>query len=340
MIKVFDRFDSHLEVLWRKIEKEGKCTPFQTFSWCRAFWENVLSPVKGNSLFVIYSEDEKTGVSLLMPLFVDKRKTLRFIGDSHSDIGDAILAGCGNKHYLFNDVFQFVLSECKIRSIVLQKMPATSEAMAFSGAMLKGSILYRDHAYSWINFSKSIHFPEGQNHLRSRERKQFNAILKRFADTTLVVCSCSQGDEFPLRDIEEIRDVMVAKRWRKRSYLSSEMMSFLKRNFDEGCLDVLFLEQNGQKKAVSLVIRSWDAAYTYLMLYRDKKYNTPLNARIIDFLSANGVLCYNFGVGVYGYKLKKFRPELSCTYCLRYSKSVIHRIFDYLMMVVRFIRQG
>lgn len=340
MIKVYDKFDDHLQTLWRNIEKESICTPFQTFSWCRALWDCVISQSKGNSLFVIYSEDEKTRVSLLMPLFVDESGTLRFIGDGHSDIGDAIISGDGSRHYLFNDVSRFILSQRQIRNVVFQKMPPSSETLSFLGVLFKGSILYRDHAYSWINLSKSAKLPFGYEHLRSRERKQFNAMIRRYADVSLAVSSHSRGQSFPIGDIVEMRDFMVARRWRKPAYLSSEITSFLNRCYDEDRLDVYFLEQNGQKKSVSLILRHGGFACSYLMLYRDKEYNAVLNAHIIDSLSAEGVGVYNFGVGAYDYKLKKFRPELSCTCCLRYSKSRFRRFCDYLMMIVRFVRQG
>lgn len=80
-----------LETEWNDLYSDNDFLPFQSYEYNFISWNDMLNNQQ-NSLFIIcYYEENAKQIGAIFPLYVDIRKCLRFINDSHTDFQTALI---------------------------------------------------------------------------------------------------------------------------------------------------------------------------------------------------------------------------------------------------------
>ena len=120
MIRVFDTFAGEVVSAWRSLEYFPDVSVFQSLDWCQSAWETLIAPTGNNRLYLILWTGAGEESPVVMPTFLDRGGTLRFINDSNSDHGDAIYEHGVNRHYAFKEIVEAIRADCAIRSVCLK----------------------------------------------------------------------------------------------------------------------------------------------------------------------------------------------------------------------------
>ena len=338
MVKVLDTFSDDVVSAWRKLENAPGSSVFQTLDWCRASWESLLAQRDGNRLHLMFWSGLDEESPVIMPTFLDKHGTLRFINDEHSDCGDAVYERGYNNFFAFKELTEAIIADRRVRSICLQKIRRYSEALGYFSVFLRGPLVYRDHAYPWLEIPHAEDFSSGQRHLRSRDRNRIAYCQREAASARVTVYSVQTGTVFPEDQIVMLRDLMRRKGRRDAKFIDKTMLLFIRRVYECGLCEVLSVSDGDEVMSIAILLKYRKSVLCWLMLYQDTKWNTYLHVLCLDKLARAGGCAFDFGVGMYDYKLRPFRPKLECTFSLRWGRGFFSRFYAYLRMNWRFIR--
>ena len=339
MIKIYHDFPGEVESLWRDLERDPKVLVFQTFVWCESAWRTFAGARKGRSVHIIVWRGDKGETPVLLPTFIDEHGALRFIGDEHSDAGDALYERNVNKHWAFKEIVEYIRGDRDVRSVALQKFRLDSEALQYLSVFMKDALVYRDHTYSWIEFPAGKGFMEGQVHLKAKDRDRIKANERKCSGSLVRVFSSMRRDAFPVERIEKMLDVMKATGARDGHFFDEKIMSFVRRLYDAGACEIVALSKGDIDEAISFQMVKGNRNHCWVFLYSDPQKNTMHRVKYFDEIAASGGIV-DFGVGTYDYKMGTFRPALGCTFSLRWGRGLFMKMYAYARMLWRFLRVG
>lgn len=337
MVEVVRTIDglSAIEADWRELEKDPSMCVFQTYDWCRSAWETYLSAC-GGSLYVICWR--RNGDCVILPSYIDSKGILRFIADDDSDTCDAVCRAGRNHHVAYREIAKCIEGERGIKGVWLQKLRLESEAVNYLGVLLPGAVVSKDNAFSWVRMVQGGDFVAAQTHMPSKDRADLKGLVRQAVKCPLKVFSKAAGDEFPEDAVVSLRNAMRSSGRRPADYLGSSMLDFMRRIYSLGLCDVAVLSADGAVVAANILLKKDGRVLSWVFLYTDPKASTLLYANCLAGPQAVEGDIFDFGVGVYGYKIGTFRPELSITLSLRYARGVARKVRTVLAADVRFLK--
>lgn len=335
VIDTIEKFDAE-ERIWKSVETNPAMLIFQSFDWCRAAWINVISKVPSNSLWVLkWSQDGRDDV-VYFPFYIDGKGTLRFIFDSDSDALNSVYSSADiNRHWCYREVADMIIKESRIKSVWLQKMRGGSESLNYLSVLLRGGLVYKDNASSCLHIMQSNDFIKSQQHMKSKDRADLKGILKQAGKYSLRVVSRQDGNLFPEKELVELRDYMVQKGWREGACFDESAIAFSKDLFERGRCDVAVLEDSDGIQAANMILVKGGTLLSWVFLYKNPRASTLLYLKFFSEQEHDKPYVFDFGVGVYSYKIGTFRPSVENTYSLRWSKSKSGFLRNLLALNVR-----
>ena len=337
MIAIYSDFNDELRGLWRSLQDEYDALVFQTLEWCECAWNTFCAPKRGERLHVIVWRGEKGESPVLLPTFIDRHATLRFIGDAHSDCGDALYLPGGNLYWPFRKIAEAIVSDKHVSAVCLQKFRRDSASLGYLGVLFKGALVYRDHAYSWLLLPEGSDFIDGQHQLRAKDRDRINTIKREFSGYVLSILSSHKGDAFPKLVIARLLEDMKRSGLRSKGFFGDNLMDFAQRIFEAGLCEIVVLRKDGKDLALSFQLRRGKRNHCWIFLYCDGRLNTLHRVGYLEKIAPQGGV-FDFGVGAYGYKLGTFRPALDCTFSIRWGRGFPQKAYAYARMIWRFLR--
>ena len=319
MIDIIDTLDGFkaLKPIWETLEKHPRLRIFQTYLWCRTAWDECLSKEKDNRLWILkWHQDGKDDV-VIFPFFIDGKGCLRYIMDTHSDICNTIYFGANNRHLAYKEAAECIVANKDIKCVWLQKMYGDAEALRYLGVFLPAAVVYKDNAFSWVHSDKCDDFIAGQSHMRSKDKADLKAIRRKAGKYRLSILSATNGDEFPIKLIESFRERMLAETRREIAFLPDELISFVNRIYESGCADIVVLNNEGAPVALNFVLKKANRYLSWIFLYTDPRASTLMYVKLLSEMAKRESFIFDFGVGVYSYKIGTFRPETGVTLSLR-----------------------
>ena len=309
---------------------------FQTYQWCRASWDFMLSANPDNKLFVMHWRRGEE--SVILPTYLDKKGILRFIADDDSDVCDAVYVFGNNHHIAYREMAKIILQDKHIKGICLQKMYGESEAANYLGVLLPGSFVGRDNAFSWLDVDASNDFIASQTHMPSKDRADLKGLLRSVKKYTLTVRSKVNGDEFPRKVLLSLREDMQRQKIRDKSYLNDRQMTFIEALYENDGCDVAILFDEDSVVAANVLLKKDNRVLSWVFLYTDPRMSSALYVKYLADIKHESDYIFDFGVGVYSYKIGTFRPKMGITVSLRYGKSNIRQLMAFVMTNVRFLK--
>ena len=348
MIKIVDNDErfAALRADWKMLETDASLRMFQTFDWCWFAWAHYLKGTSGNRLWILVWQIEGHPEKVIFPFFIDGKGVLRFIMDTHSDMLDVVCKRGFNYHVAFKEAAETILSNPQIKSVWLQKLDGTSQAANGFGVHLRGAMTYRDNAYSWLSVPQTDDFIGSLAHMRSKDRADLRAILRKASHYDMRIVSRDNGDSFPEDDIRRLRAAMQINLGRKNDFLPENLIAFSRSVYESGIADVVELREDGELVALNFLLQKGTRSLSWLFLYTDAKSSTSMYALLLRDLAKAHSCVLDFGVGVYSYKIGTFRPETAVTYSLRLGMSAwrqfgclcacnLRLLKDYLKVLLR-----
>ncbi len=308
-------------------------------AWCTAAWECVQGREKGCRLRVLRWTREGTDEAAIFPFFVDGSGTLRLLGDSFSDAGDALCRGATCRYWMFKEASDAVRDMPDVRRIHLMKLSGRSPLLDFWSAFWPTCVVYKAPPRTFVDVPRSDDAISALPGLKSKNRARLKALHREVSGMPFRVLSRACGDEFPSGLVERLRATMVASGRRRGDFLADDMTAFARRLFDEGVCEIPVLgDDDGSQALAFQMVGSDDGAassLSWINLDSDPKLLTGLYLRYIEEKSRVAGLRFDFGTGAYAYKLNTFRPEARANYTFRASKSIFGRLADRLRLLAR-----
>lgn len=338
MIEVIQTIDrlSEESVKWKKVEQNPGMLIFQTFDWCKAAWEYVLSKSDDNSLWVLkWTQDGRDDV-VYFPFYIDGCGTLRIMLDSDTDACNAVYQSVGiNRYWCYREVADAIKAEPRIKRVWLQKMRCGSEMLDYLGVFLSGALVYKDNAYAHMALKEGGDITCSQAHMRSSDRKHWRQLLRKSERYGFAVLSKSNGEAFPESDIRRVAQEMVDSGLREKGFLSDELIAFAGCLYDKGLCEIPVLKEDG--KVVTIEFRLLKGEYTldWIFLSGNPSTGTEINVKYCTERAKEHSGVLDFGVGAYEYKILTTRPEVGVTFSLRYSKGLAASVRDLISLGVR-----
>ena len=323
MIDIIDTdkgFDA-LAPEWRSLEANPRMRIFQTFLWNREGWREACTEHPENNLWILRWHQNGNDDVVIFPFFIDGKGTLRFIYDTHCDLLDTVYKNGGNRHICYREAVGAILSNPHIRSICLHKMYGESEALQYLGVLLKGSIVARDNAFSWLDIQKSPDFIKSLTFMPSKDRADLKGILRKAEGKVLKVFSVTSGDQFPEALIESLAVSMRTTRLRGSSFFPQPLMQFARCIYEKNKMDIATLFEGDKCVAANFLLKKDDRVVSWIFLYTDNRASTELYVKYLSQECIRRSLVFDFGVGVYSYKIGTFRPQTGVTFAIRYGKT-------------------
>lgn len=325
MVKVYDQIPEF---------KADDATVFQTQAWISAAWTHLLNDGK-NRLWIAKWTEEKSDAFVLFPGYIDAKGCLRFINDTHSDIGGCVLTPSANVHYASKEIAAAIQEDKRIKSVWLQKMPGGSAALNALGVFLKGSVIYRDNAFSYVPVEQGDDFLITQAHLRSKDKIRFKGFAKKCQEYDFSILSANRGDVFPREEVTELRDELAKGRRGDASFFDDNLIAFVESVYNDGLCEIPILRKNGVVESLDFRLLGNGRIIAWVILSRNPNTVTLHYIRYAIEKSKVMPFVMDFGVGVYGWKVLTFRPRTALTFSLRYHKLFLGKFLDLIIANLR-----
>ena len=323
---------------WECLEQSNSVRVFQTYVWCEQTWKYIVSKEDGVQLWVLRWSQAGRNDTVIFPFYIDGQKNLRFLMDCNSDTCDAVYGERGDCHWCYKEVADAILNEPMIQTVNLQKLNGDSELLNQLGVFLPATLVYKDNAYSWVKSEQCDDFIVGQRQMRSKDKADLKAIRRKAEKYTLQVLSAAEGDVFPVDEIKYLRTEMQRLGLRKDCPFSDRAIEFIRQVYLAGGTDVVILREGNEVKALNFVLKKLNTYLSWVFLYTDSRTSTSMYVKLLTAWAKEHALVFDFGVGVYSYKIGTFRPEMALTYSLLCGKTPWRHMKCALAMNARFAK--
>lgn len=340
MIEVIDTLEKldAIKDAWRKLELNPNLRVQQTFIWNRTGWVHYNSKEPKARLRVLkWYQDGKDNV-VIFPFYIDGKGTLRFLMDAHSDILDAVYEAGVNLYHPFKEAADWIIASKEVRRVHFRQMYGVGEAFNYFGVLLPTPIIYRDHAFSWLESIATDNFIAEQKQLRQKERSRLKALLRKSDGYTFKILSKSAGDEYPESAILKLRAYLVANTRRTLAFFPDNLIKFSNVLFDNGVCEIpIFEDENGVHALAFRLLKGMRINF-WIFMYDDNRLPTELYVKYMMERAKGEARIFDFGAGAYKYKLQTFCPKLGVTFSLRMAKSPWGQLMAVKDLIVRYAK--
>ncbi|MHB1196535.1 MAG: GNAT family N-acetyltransferase [Lutibacter sp.] len=330
-IKILYDLKLELEVVYSKHVGWSFNSP--TF-FLTAYKEFQFESDKTHLFFIIMRENNK--IVSYIPLYIDQKKTLRFIFDEHTDFCGVI--GQKPNFNFFKDLSKVILNESKINKISLDNLlPDDSLLNHLKNFLGVGTAIscYNNHSFITSTTAKDF-----LGHLKSKEISELKRVRNKNKEYDFEVFD--GGKVFPETQMKVLRDQMIANKTRSTDFLDDAFLSFSKVLYDAGELEVFTKWDKEQLVSSSIVLKNSKSNYrmVWIDLFANMQFlNMSAYVDYIHHLEKYSPSVFNFGRGSYDYKAKNFHPHIQNLYNLRYSKSKFDFLFTNYYLLKYFLKR-
>lgn len=324
-LTIFTSFDQHPELKqsWLQVYNHSLCMPFTSYEWNYQWWLEMKKP----KLFTVvaYTNTAEDAVALF-PFMIDGCGVLRFIGDIHCDYCDVIVLSTVDKEKLAKNIFKLIQTNNDIKSIELNNLNINHWLIGYLYSFCGYTQLtLLSNASSNVKISKDLGLFGSFVGFRKKQRSELKRIFNKHKTAKSTIYSAENEINFPLDLINEHRLDMINRGDRPTSFFDETLQNVTKELYDSGFLVIHELCFEDKSLSINLCMKSNNRFLIWLDMYKDIPY---LNmASYLHFMqnilqnSDEEEIVFDFGRGLYGYKLSNFKPEIIPLVSFVYSKS-------------------
>ena len=298
-IKGFIKLKEDWEILFRN----NNYSIFQSFEFNYYSWENILSKDCKNKLCIILVTDNNK--KCIFPLYINRKKELKFINYEHIDFCDSI----ANYPINFLEIYKFIRNNLKISKISFTNLCESSCLFkSLKNLDLKYTTKRKISEYSYLNTTIG-EFPYNIKHYKSHEKHRIRKALKYHQNKEFDIYYSSK-DSFPINEINELKRIMIDLSIRKKNFLSSNMIKLINELYKKDAIVLSVLKENDKIVAINIILKLFENKFLFWIdLYSNQKMLNIANySNFIKSYSEKNNLEINFGRGRYFYKTSNFAP--------------------------------
>lgn len=345
----FELFDTDEKLLslkkrWDEIVvKRRNVSVFQTFEWNYYGWKVVESKKNPKSRpYVLYvTRDGHDAQRAILPFRLDPDGVLSFLCTSLTDVQDAIVPSHDdNWSVFFADIAKYIVGRPEIKRLCLTKLEPTSEMLTYLGAVMPNGCIYQYNAHSILKLENAKELSLSFKHIDSKGRSYIRSLLRshenlefRVYDDPLV--------KFPFEKIMKLRDYMVSSGKRLATACTDDAIRFMGKLYERGLCEIATLvDSDNEFCLVQFQPKIGDGIVFWIVLYKEGKMVSAANAKYMAYrIASSEKVSFDFGTGLYPYKLGTFRPEVTHLFALRGSVTKSFRVMDFLRDEYCLLRQ-
>lgn len=340
MIDVIDTLESldAIKDIWQKLESNPNLRIQQTYLWNRTGWVLYNSKEPNARLRILKWYQEGRDTVVIFPFYIDGRGTLRFLMDAHSDILDAVYDAGVNLYYPFKEASDWIVANKEVKQVHFRQMYGVGEAFNYFGVLLPTPIIYRDHAFSWLESVATDNFIAEQKHLRQKDRSRLKALLKKSSGYEFKILAKSSGDEYPKEALLALRKYLLENTRRTIEFFPDTLIDFSNELFDKGVCEIPIFKDDNGIHALAFRLLKGDRINFWIFMYDDNRLPTELYVRYMMERAKDAAKIFDFGAGAYKYKLQTFCPKLGVTFSLRMAKSPWGQLIAVKDLLIRYAK--
>lgn len=329
MVKILETVEAFrdIEEAWNLLYKSAEeMTPFQSFIYNYLSWTVYMKSHGSLYIITIYSHDNKK-LEAIFPCYIDNNKYLRFINDRDTDFCNAIIdKDIVSDFRLYEELSDRIKKDDRIRGIRWDNLEYNNHLKSALLPFFKVIYLHDINAYSKIDIyhqDSDKSFLDAIRNINGQRRKKLKKELQQESNLRFLFLEKREGFPFPKKEIYHLVHLMVTDKIRKQEYFSEEMIQFWMQMYDNNLLTITLLFQNEEIKAINFLFHSINKNeyIKWIILYADKRYNSIINLKLIEYLYKEDFTTINYARGIYDYKMKNYHPTVYCLYRLEIEKT-------------------
>lgn len=325
----------------KKIEAELERVYRNHNGWSFSSPKFILTTIKKNydntsfSLFFVLNRHEETLESYL-PLYIDSKKTLRFLFDKHTDYCGVIGKDL-NSNFL-KDFAKIISQDKRIQRLDFDNLLMADPLLNGLKYYLKSGVCinaYNSHSYISSSAEKGYF-----NNLKARDRSELKRVLKKNTNSTFSIFAFPQA--FPIEGIISLRDKMIKQKSRDNDFLNEAFLKFIKELYQKN--ELLVLANSLEDNMVSIVFtfkNDVQKTFMFWVTLYDQNVQYINLATYLNFISKvefEDEYKISFGRGDYSFKAT-FAPKVENLYNLRFSKSKFDFFFTNYFTLKEFVKR-
>ncbi len=308
---------------------DDSLSAFQSYDYNYLAWTKLLSHDPGNSLFVVLCADSDDGsfrienLIAVLPFYIDRKKTLRFINDKHSDFCDVVAPYQRHTFEIFSTLCEIVEAESSINQLYLINHRSASTTTSYLNLILGHyAFISSSLQNTQLNLPRSEEFPNDLAHLNSSGRRRLRGILNRTAHLDQSIISHEAGFDFPEDQINALRDHMISIGIRSRNFLNDGFVGFMKGLYESGLVLLNCVRDKDELVGASVILTRGNDYLFWIDLYRDVPLvNLSSYLKFIQSTVSKSDMRVSFGRGNYDYKIRNFKPTPENLLCFYHTRS-------------------
>lgn len=292
---------------------------FQTFDWVWSVWVHWHKKLRpSDRLFIIHATRDRHPEKALFPFCLTSDGTLEFISSAYSDLSDAIYKShTDNWDSFYCDVAKYIQEDSRVKSLSLTKLNEGSELLNFFSVCFPRACVQRQYPYSYLEVGRGEELSASLGHLNSKERSYVRSLLKKGSELQFEIYAKAMGMPFPRTEILELRDHMVSTGARQLVAVPNESVDCMEAAYEKGLCEVAVLkDERGVFHLASYRLLLGRHVNFWMVLYREGSLTTVADAKYMAAKIVDGDYLFDWGIGVYAYKLGTFRPRVGNVYHL------------------------
>lgn len=344
VITTIERFYA-LKPVWDNLYSRNRHNRvFQSFDWNMVVWEGFhMKRMPDESLFIIYAKQEGSRPrEVILPCSIDKRGCLRLIGHGMTDVLSEISPPhTDNWHDFYLQIVRFLQANSLIKSILFFNLEDTSELLRYFGVYWKDAVILKCDAISFFQAKQSENIAEAIPHLLSTERSNIKRLAKKWQEYDFVIYSKKEGREYPLSQLTALRRWMIEHRLRVSAAIPVEYIAVMNRLYDMHKCEISCLvdKRDGSFVYAAYRLLGCENVVFWVIFYKDCSMTACGDARYILEKMKYAPLIFDFGTGVYPYKLSNFLPQVQFLYSVSvHPMTAVNLVLDLYWLIRRYLK--
>jgi hypothetical protein len=321
--KLENAYESHLPISFY--------TPKYILSVYEIF---LINDDKSHLFFVIDKKGDE--ITHYIPLYIDSRKTLRFIFDKHTDYCSSI--GREMDFSTLKELSRLIIEHPGIQRMELDNLLPNDQLLnSFKHFFGLGSVVTSYNNHSFISSSTDRNFFA---HLKSKEKSEMKRVQKKNEGYTFKILN--DKAPFPKEELMLLREEMIANKSRNVGFFDDSFFLLIETLYGAGELEIFSKWDKDKLVSSSLVLKNDRNNYrmVWIDLYADVQFiNLSAYVDYIHYLQQFPEILFSFGRGSYDYKSKNFQPDIQNLYNFRYSKSKFNFFFSHYYSIKLFAKR-
>ncbi len=316
---------------WQTLYQNGNFNIFNSYEWNSSWF---LRSNQSIDLFIIvFYKQKKNEPCAIFPLYIDNKKILRFIADKHTDYSNFLITDMEifNMYDIFKTFNKLISEESTIDSLELKNINAENIYLGFLNFQFDNrQIVYQSNAFSYTSLKGNENLFQCFSHLKSSHRSELKRIYKKNEKFKSHIYDRIETP-LPIDKIKTLMKSMVDNSSRGEGFLNESLLKTIDTLYNSGHLLINEISDEDNSIAINFMLYKDNKYIFWIDIYENIQFiNIFSYLKFIEYICINNKdmdNIFDFGRGLYDYKIKNFFPVIKTQVTFFYSKKNSNYLF-------------